>query len=117
MRLLGFRSDVDRLLEACDALVAPARYEAFGLGVAEALARGLPALVSRAAGVAELYPNDLDELLLDEPESSSELVARLRAWRERKDELASRVQPLSVKVRARSWDDMAREVVAELAGE
>jgi glycosyltransferase involved in cell wall biosynthesis len=112
VRLLGFRSDVPRLLSACDALVAPTRYEAFGLGVAEALAMGLPALVSAAAGVAELYPAELRHLLLADAESSDELVARLYRWREQSERERSLVGPLSAKVRARSWDDMASEIVA-----
>ena len=41
------------VLAACDALVSPTRYEAYGLAVHEALARGLPALVSRSAGIAD----------------------------------------------------------------
>ena len=48
---------------ACDLLIHPARYEAYGLAVHEALCRGLPALVSATAGVAERYPEDLGQLL------------------------------------------------------
>ena len=39
-------------------MVHPARYEAYGLGVHEAICRGLPAIVSAGAGIAELYPAD-----------------------------------------------------------
>jgi glycosyltransferase involved in cell wall biosynthesis len=53
IRFLGFRDDVPRLVRAADLLVAPTRYEAYGLGVHEALCCGLPALVSGNAGVAE----------------------------------------------------------------
>lgn len=112
VRLLGFRPDVQRVLAACDALVAPTRYEPFGLGVAEALAMGLPAIVSAAAGVAELYPDDLRTLLVQDPESADELARRLRDWREASSELAERVTDLSERVRSRSWDDMAAEMVA-----
>src|SRR5262249_41050288 len=52
IRFLGFRSDVPELLRACDALVSPTRYEAYGLVVHEALCAGVPALVSAASGVA-----------------------------------------------------------------
>jgi glycosyltransferase involved in cell wall biosynthesis len=113
VRLLGFRKDVPAILGACDALVAPARYEAFGLGVAEALARGLPAIVSAHAGVAELYPDELRDLLLEEPESVAELVSSLRRWREALVEQRRRVESVSKKLRARSWDSMAAEI-AEL---
>ena len=56
MRFLGFRSDVPEILAALDALVHPARYEAYGLSVHEALCRGVPAIVSASAGVAERIP-------------------------------------------------------------
>lgn len=112
VRLLGFRKDVHRVLAACDALVAPTRYEAFGLGVAEALATGLPALVSAAAGVAELYPSELSDLLLEDPESSAELAGKLRRWRESLGDARARMLPLSERVRARSWDHMAADIDA-----
>jgi glycosyltransferase involved in cell wall biosynthesis len=111
VRLLGFRKDVPVILGACDALVAPARYEAFGLGVAEALARGLPAIVSAHAGVAELYSSDLADLLLEDPDSVHELVRSLRRWREALVEQRARVESLSNTLRARSWDTMAAEIV------
>jgi glycosyltransferase involved in cell wall biosynthesis len=115
MHFLGFRKDVPAVLSACDALVAPTRYEAFGLGVAEALACGLPAVVSAGAGVAELYPEALRALLFEDVESSSELVMRLRGWREKKDELLPHVARLSAQVRGRSWDRMASDIL-ELCG-
>ena len=113
VRLLGFRTDMKRVLAACDAMVAPARYEAFGLAAAEAIAMGLPTLVSRSAGIAELYPDELGDLLLDDPENASELVRRLRSWRESPERQRERIRPLSDKIRARTWDDMAAEI-AEL---
>ena len=60
---------------------APARYEACGLAVREALSRGIPALVTAAAGVAEQYPPELGGLLLDDPENPAELQSKLLAWR------------------------------------
>ena len=111
VHLLGFRRDVPRILTACDGLVSPTRYEPFGLGVAEALAMGLSAVVSASAGVAELYPVELSDLLLGDPESADELADKLRAWRERLPEQRDRCAPLCARVRARSWDAMAAEFV------
>jgi glycosyltransferase involved in cell wall biosynthesis len=113
VRLLGFRTDIHRILAACDAMVAPARYEAFGLAAAEAIAMGLPTLASRSAGIAELYPDELGDLLLNDPENVSELVRRLRSWREAPEAQRKRLGPLSAKVRGRTWDHMAAEI-AEL---
>ena len=40
MRFLGFRRDMPAVFAACDLLIHPARYEAYGLAVHEALCRG-----------------------------------------------------------------------------
>jgi glycosyltransferase involved in cell wall biosynthesis len=112
VRFLGFRPDVPRLLTACDALVAPTRYEAYGAGVHEALCCGLPALVSAAAGVAERYPDALRGLLLDDVESPGDVAASITRWRERASGWREAVAPFAEQLRARSWDDMARDFVA-----
>ncbi len=115
IRLLGFRTDVPRLLAASDLLVHPARYEAYGLGVHEAICRGIPALVSAGAGVAERYPAELRELLLQDVENVDELCACLRRWRADADGVAARVKPFADRLRERSWDDMAAEIVELLS--
>jgi glycosyltransferase involved in cell wall biosynthesis len=116
MRFLGFRSDVPRLLKACDGLVSPTRYEAYGLGVHEALCSGLSALVSAGAGVAERYPPALRELLIPEPESAAGLAAALRTWRERLEVLRPEVLKLSEALRRDTWDTMAERFMAAVAG-
>ena len=60
----------------------PARYEAYGLAVHEALCRGLPALVSASAGVAERYPADLAAAAASAIRAARRSsTARLLAWR------------------------------------
>ena len=78
IEFLGFRRDVPQVLRGCDALVSPTRYEAYGLGVHEALCCGLPALVTRTAGVAERYPVELQDWLLPDPDDAADLADRLR---------------------------------------
>lgn len=56
IKFLRFREDVARVLSACDALVAPTRYEAYGVGVHEALYCGLPAMFPRALGSPSATP-------------------------------------------------------------
>jgi glycosyltransferase involved in cell wall biosynthesis len=111
IRFLGFRHDVPDLLRAADALVAPTRYEAYGLGVQEALCCGLPALVSADAGVAERYPAELQSLLLQDHNSVKELVFGLEGWRSRAAELSEQTARFGEALRARTWDEMARDIV------
>jgi glycosyltransferase involved in cell wall biosynthesis len=107
---LGFRNDVPMILSACDVLIAPTRYEAYGLGVQEALCTGLPAIVSKDAGVAERYPDSLSSLLLHDCEDANELASKLTDWREQRDLLRPAVIGFGNELRQRSWDDMAMEI-------
>ena len=95
------------VLRAVDALVAPTRYEAYGLGVHEALCCGLPAFVSGSAGVAERYPPELADLLLPDPEDVGGLAERLRQWRDHSGAYLPALDRLSLQLRACTWDDMA----------
>lgn len=112
VRFLGRRNDVPRLLAACDALVAPTRYEAYGLAVHEALCCGLPSFVTQGAGIAERYPPSLQQLLLKDPNDDAELAERLKAWRLRPAVYKSELTALAAKLRTRTWEDMADELIA-----
>ncbi|MGE0707452.1 MAG: glycosyltransferase [Planctomycetota bacterium] len=54
VRPLGFVTDVPAVLDALDLFVMPSRWEGFGLALAEALARGLPAVVSAVDSLPEV---------------------------------------------------------------
>jgi glycosyltransferase involved in cell wall biosynthesis len=110
--ILGFRSDVPRILSACDALVSPTRYEAYGLGVHEALCCGLPAIVSADAGVAERYSDSLQQLLLRDLENPAHLSALLGDLRKNLATTKDPVRALSDDLRKRTWDVMASEIEA-----
>jgi glycosyltransferase involved in cell wall biosynthesis len=114
VRLLGFIDRVYDLLAAADLLLSPVRYEPYGLNVQEALCRGVPALVSACAGVAERYPAELAALLLPDPEDAGDLAGRLWRWRQDVEGWRRRIEPLAESLRAYSWERMARRIV-ELA--
>jgi glycosyltransferase involved in cell wall biosynthesis len=109
VRLLGFTDRVGELLAASDLFVSPVRYEAFGLNVLEALCRGVPSIVSRAAGVAEVYPPELSRWLLENPEdvrSLSEML-RLGIGESAHVEFAA----LGVTLRGYTMRDMAEKII------
>ncbi|OYV99225.1 MAG: glycosyl transferase family 1, partial [Acidobacteria bacterium 37-65-4] len=113
IRFTGFLTDVRDVLWAADAIVAPARYEAYGLGVHEAVCCGLPAIVSANAGVAERL-GELDALRIQRPDDVAELTAALRRWRREPDAWRQRTGPAAARLRAWTWDDMASQFVAEM---
>jgi glycosyltransferase involved in cell wall biosynthesis len=101
---------VERVIAASDLLVHPARYEAYGLGVHEAICRGLPAIVAESTGVAELYPADLRDLLIRNVEDSTEIADRIHRWRWDVDAAAARVRAFADRLRSRTWRDMSSEI-------
>lgn len=114
IHFLGFRPDVPDLLRAADCLVSPTRYEAYGLGVQEAICCGLPALVSATAGIAERYPPALKDLLIPDPEDAADLATRLRQWRGATHEYSNLVGSFSQKLRGYTWDDMVKTILEQI---
>jgi len=110
IRFLGFRDDVERVMAACDLLVHPARYEAYGLAIHDAICRGLPAIVAASAGIAELYPAGCRDLLIHNVEDATEIADRVHRWRWDPESVAARVRDLSDRLRSRTWRDMSREI-------
>jgi len=114
LHFLGFRSDVPNLLRAADCLVAPTRYEAYGLAVHEALCCGLPAIVSATAGVAERYPANLQDLLIPDFDNVADLANRLQKWWQSQEYYHNLVYSLAEKLREYTWDDMAKNIINKI---
>jgi glycosyltransferase involved in cell wall biosynthesis len=107
---LGFRRDVPEVLAACDALIAPTRYEAYGLGVQEAICCGLPAVVSANAGVAERVSDDLHPLHIRRPGDVNEVVDRLRSWSQSRQHFTTVAESAARSLSRHNWSDMADQI-------
>jgi UDP-glucose:(heptosyl)LPS alpha-1,3-glucosyltransferase len=68
------RSDVEFYYAAADAYVGPSLEDAFALPPLEAMACGLPVVVSRTAGVSEIITEGVDGFILENPEDSGALA-------------------------------------------
>ena len=112
VRVIGFSDRVRELLAASDLLVSPVRYEAYGLNVQEAISRGIPAIVSANAGIAEKYGPEDAPLLLPDPEDVSDLASRLVAWRSNMAAWQARFERLGDSMLSYGWPEMARRMIA-----
>jgi glycosyltransferase involved in cell wall biosynthesis len=99
-------ADLDRSYASADLLVLPSRTEAYGMVVAEALARGLPVVAADVGGVGEALGHGRKGARpgrLVPPDDPVALAAALRAW-------------LGDPGLRRRWRHAARERRASLSG-
>ena len=97
----GKLDDVRRAYWSADVLAYPSHYDAFGMAVLEAMACGLPVVVSRSAGSHEIV-RDAGFVLSDlEPRSLRLALDALRDDPERRKQMGRRAREIA---RARNWD-------------
>jgi len=77
VRFVGPTSQVNRYYRAADLFILPSLYDPFGLVGIEALASGLPSIVSIQSGVSHVIRPGHNGLLLSRPESSDEIKSTL----------------------------------------
>jgi glycosyltransferase involved in cell wall biosynthesis len=109
-------ADLAAAYAAADLLVLASRAETYGMVVAEALARGVPVLVTDVGGVREaLGRGELPGLLVP-PEDPPALAAALRRWLGDGD-LRARLRRAALERRAglTTWADTAERVATALA--
>ncbi len=74
VKFLPLRPDVEYYYAAADSYVGPSLEDAFALPVLEAMACGLPVVVSSQAGVSEIVSDGVDGLILKKPTDAEELA-------------------------------------------
>ncbi len=115
---LGARSDVVPYLAAADLLVHPTFYDSCSLVVLEALASGLPAVVSRAAGADELMTDGREGYVISDPRQAATLadrIERLLDPRER-SRMGAAARDLALRHSFQRNCDRIEEVYREIAG-
>lgn len=112
VHILGFTDRVRDLLAAADLLVSPAGYEPYGLNVQEAICQGVPAIVSADAGVAEIYPHELQKYLLSDPRDWHALAGMMKNWSRNIEPARRDFAALAERLRQRTWQTMADEFIA-----
>jgi len=96
---------------AADVLIHPTIYDTFGLVVAEAMAHGLPVIVSREAGVSELIEHGRSGWVLErnDPEAAAAALRVLSSEPALLRRLAEGGRAVAAR---RTWDDAARDTLA-----
>jgi glycosyltransferase involved in cell wall biosynthesis len=111
---LPIRQDVEIYYAAADAYVGPSLEDAFSIPPLEAMACGLPVIVSRQAGVSEIITAGLDGFILEDPQDSVELAKLLRRLYD-EPELCRQVgERANETAKQFTWERNAAEIKARL---
>ena len=94
---------------ASDLFLLPTHYEAFGLAILEAMATGLPILVSCRTGAAELIHDGIDGLLIQNPRDVPAISATLGALLKDADLRTRLGRQARLTALHHTWDRVARE--------
>ena len=103
LRFLGRRTDPEVCYHAADVFCLPTWYDSFGFSVLEAMASGLPVVVTDQAGAAELVDDGVHGAVLKGAAGPVELAAALLRWLE-----PGRLAPARAAVRARAEEHDVR---------
>ncbi|OGF67034.1 MAG: hypothetical protein A2Y62_10795 [Candidatus Fischerbacteria bacterium RBG_13_37_8] len=110
VRFIEAQPDILHVLAPADAYVSPSLYDSYALPPAEAMACGLPVIVSSRAGVSELITDGVDGLILKNPTDINELTEKIRMLYENVD-LQIRLGENAEKTMSQyTWDRNATEL-------
>ena len=112
VRLLPPRQDVEFYYAAADVYVGPSLQDSYSLPPAEAMACGMPVIVSASAGVSEIITHEVDGLVLDDPTNAEKLASMiLRLYKDREFglRLGMRANKTAQKY---TWENNGRKLAA-----
>jgi UDP-glucose:(heptosyl)LPS alpha-1,3-glucosyltransferase len=119
----GPTSEPERYYAAADVFVLPTRYEPFGNVCLEAMAAGLPVITTAVNGAAEVFPPEVLDLVLSDPQDVDGFAVRLEQLLSNPDSAfrlgkicRHRVEALTREANGRKVEMIYRKVLAEKGG-
>jgi UDP-glucose:(heptosyl)LPS alpha-1,3-glucosyltransferase len=110
----GRQENVERFYGAADVVALPSIQEAFGNIILEALASGLPVIVSRSVGAAEVLTGWLAQGIVEDPDEAAEWERKLAYMLERSHRPATAIEARRLS-EAYSWENHFRRLEVCLA--
>lgn len=102
---------IERYYAAADAFVFPSANDAFGMVVTEAMASGLPVIVSAAAGASELVEHGSSGFVMASADDAADAGARLAWWADDRQALVRMGAAAREAVLPYTWDAIAEQTM------
>lgn len=75
---LGYRNDIQNILQNIDIFVLPSYIEGFGISIIEAMYAGKPVIATNVGGIPEIIKNNINGILIN-PGSPNDMANAIRA--------------------------------------
>lgn len=117
IELMGFRGDVDKLMMIADIAVSSSRQEGLPVNVMEAMATGLPLVVSGCRGNSDLIKDGKNGFVINDglPEHYAEKILRIYSDRELRSEMKNAnladIQRYSTENVLKDMDEIYKELL------
>ncbi|MEQ1876031.1 MAG: glycosyltransferase family 4 protein [Bdellovibrionia bacterium] len=105
VKFTGHRKDVNRFFQGADLFILPSLYDPFGLVGIEALACGLPSIVSSASGVKQLIRDGYNGYVIRDADSVDQITESLDRILNEPD-LSELARHARESVEKSSWNDV-----------
>jgi glycosyltransferase involved in cell wall biosynthesis len=115
VRFLPPRDDIEFYYAAADAYAGPSLQDSYAMPPAEAMACGVPVIVSGTAGVSEIVTDGVDGLILNDPRGASALARMIRYLYENEEIRARLAANAAKSTRQYTWERNGRELAAIFA--
>jgi len=114
----GTFRDIKRLYAAADVFVLPSSYEPFGTAVLEALASGLPVVVSGVCGAGELINDNINGFIIQDCNNEGEIAKKIEAVFDSglRNKISAAGRLLAEKYSSDKYIEETIELYRELAG-
>ena len=114
VHFLPVRNDVEFYYSAADIYVGPSREDVLPLPPAEAMACGIPVIVTAACGISEIISDGDNGIVVRDPSDAGTLAAKIRLLYESATLRASLSERAISTVQQYTWERNAREFAALL---
>ena len=105
----GVTREVEKYYFASDVFAMPSQFDTFGLAVLEAMAAGLPVIITKRVGARDLIDSDIQGFVLPEEPSTADLSEKLAFLMEKETRMKMGENAREVALR-HSWDKTADQV-------
>jgi UDP-glucose:(heptosyl)LPS alpha-1,3-glucosyltransferase len=105
----GVTKEVEKYYLASDIFAMPSRFDTFGLAVLEAMAAGLPVIITPRVGARDIVESGLSGFILSENPSVAEMTAALTALatHEKRMQMGENGRQIAMR---HNWDSTADKV-------